>query len=160
VTVYYRSGYAGPSQTIPAGGKVNLNSTLKNNNASHEFGGPPSGSYGQPRTNPHPAAVSRAPKATARTQFVDNEIARMTGERDCLGRRLPQLPVAAEQPQHGERARLHDLESHRLPTDRRTTGPGMEAREVVAEARQSARRPVRHLGRQDLERGPIIRGVA
>jgi hypothetical protein len=82
VTVYYHRDYAGPSQTIPAGGKVNLNPTLKNDNASHMFGSP-SGSYGQPKANPHPAAVSRAPKATARTQFVDNEIARMTRERDC-----------------------------------------------------------------------------
>lgn len=38
VTVYYNSNYGGPSQVIPAGAKVNLNATLKNNNASHLFG--------------------------------------------------------------------------------------------------------------------------
>jgi len=35
VTIYYNSGYGGASQTVPAGGKANLNTTLKNNNASH-----------------------------------------------------------------------------------------------------------------------------
>ncbi|MDF8265612.1 peptidase inhibitor family I36 protein [Luteipulveratus flavus] len=38
VTVYYNSGYAGSTQTIASGGKVNLNATLKNNNASHRIG--------------------------------------------------------------------------------------------------------------------------
>lgn len=37
VRVYYNSGYAGASQDIASGSKVNLNSTLKNNNASHQF---------------------------------------------------------------------------------------------------------------------------
>lgn len=37
VTVYYNSDYQGTSQTIPAGGKVNLIPALKNNNASHGF---------------------------------------------------------------------------------------------------------------------------
>ena len=82
VTVYFNTGYAGTSQTIAAGGKVNLNATLKNQNASHQFG-PTDGTFGTPNTNPHPAAATRAPSATARTQFVDNEIARLTGERDC-----------------------------------------------------------------------------
>jgi hypothetical protein len=81
VTVYYGTGYTGASQTIPSGGKVNLNSTLKNDNASHKFGS--SASYGEPNTNPYPSATSRAPNATARTQFVDDEIARLTGERQC-----------------------------------------------------------------------------
>ncbi|AKU15622.1 phage tail tip lysozyme [Luteipulveratus mongoliensis] len=35
VTVYFNSDYGGSSQTIAAGTKANLNSTLKNNNASH-----------------------------------------------------------------------------------------------------------------------------
>lgn len=43
----------------------------------------PPGSYATPRNNPHPPANSRAPKATARTQFVADEIARLTGERQC-----------------------------------------------------------------------------
>jgi Peptidase inhibitor family I36/Peptidase family M23 len=39
VTVFYNSGHTGASQAIAAGGKVNLNATLKNENASHRFGG-------------------------------------------------------------------------------------------------------------------------
>jgi murein DD-endopeptidase MepM/ murein hydrolase activator NlpD len=38
VRVYYNTGYGGTYQEIPAGAKRNLNSTLKNNNASHKFG--------------------------------------------------------------------------------------------------------------------------
>ncbi len=38
VTVFYNSGYAGSSQTIAPGAAVNLNTTLKNQNASHRFG--------------------------------------------------------------------------------------------------------------------------
>ncbi len=38
VTVYYNSGYAGASQAVSPSSKVNLNSTLKNQNASHKFG--------------------------------------------------------------------------------------------------------------------------
>ena len=88
VTVYFNSGYSGPRQTIAAGGKVNLNSELKNENAGHKFGGdtgtpPPDGSYGTPTTNPHPAATARAPQATKRTQHVDDEIRRLTGETHC-----------------------------------------------------------------------------
>lgn len=37
VTVYFNSDYLGTSQTIPAGGKANLITALKNNNASHSF---------------------------------------------------------------------------------------------------------------------------
>lgn len=85
VTVFYNSGYAGASQSFAAGAEANLNATLKNNNASHRIGGstPPGGTYGAPGTNPHPSASTRAPAATARTQFVDNEIARLTGETQC-----------------------------------------------------------------------------
>jgi hypothetical protein len=81
VTVYYNSGYSGTSQTIPSGGKVNLDAALKNNNASHLFGSSPS--YDTPNENPYPSATGRAPNATERTQFVDDEIARLTGERQC-----------------------------------------------------------------------------
>lgn len=38
VTVYYNSNYGGSSQTIAAGAKADLSSTLKNNNASHRIG--------------------------------------------------------------------------------------------------------------------------
>jgi murein DD-endopeptidase MepM/ murein hydrolase activator NlpD len=38
VTVFYNSGYAGASQSFAAGAKVNLNATLKNENASHRIG--------------------------------------------------------------------------------------------------------------------------
>ncbi|MFD4668888.1 peptidase inhibitor family I36 protein [Lentzea sp. NPDC058450] len=87
VTVYYNSDYAGSKQTIAAGGKVNLNASLKNENASHRLndsgtgGGAPT--YAAPPNNPHPSAATRAPKATARTQFVDDQIARLTGEKQC-----------------------------------------------------------------------------
>jgi hypothetical protein len=37
VRVYYNTGYAGASQDFAAGAKGNLNATLKNNNASHQF---------------------------------------------------------------------------------------------------------------------------
>ena len=37
VTVYFNHDYKGARQTIKAGGKVNLNSDLKNENASHKF---------------------------------------------------------------------------------------------------------------------------
>jgi murein DD-endopeptidase MepM/ murein hydrolase activator NlpD len=39
VTVFYNSGYSGDSQTFASGAKVNLNATLKNDNAGHRFGG-------------------------------------------------------------------------------------------------------------------------
>ncbi|CRK61700.1 Group B streptococcal surface immunogenic protein [Alloactinosynnema sp. L-07] len=90
VTVFYNSGYDGSvnSQTIQAGAKVNLKDGIKNQNASHRFGGggggtPGTGSYATPPTNPHPASVSRAPNATARTKFVDDQIRLLTGEADC-----------------------------------------------------------------------------
>lgn len=38
VRVYYNSGYGGTYQQIAVGAKANLNSTLKNQNASHKFG--------------------------------------------------------------------------------------------------------------------------
>ncbi|PPK92624.1 peptidase M23-like protein [Kineococcus xinjiangensis] len=38
VTVYFNSGHSGAGQAIGSGGKVNLNDTLKNENASHKFG--------------------------------------------------------------------------------------------------------------------------
>ncbi|MFG1998682.1 peptidase inhibitor family I36 protein [Spirillospora sp. NPDC048911] len=41
VTVYYNSNYGGRSQSFKAGAKGNLNSGLKNQNASHRVGSPP-----------------------------------------------------------------------------------------------------------------------
>ncbi len=38
VTVFYNNNYGGSSQTIAPGAAVNLNTTLKNQNASHRFG--------------------------------------------------------------------------------------------------------------------------
>jgi surface antigen len=38
VRVYFNTGYAGKSQDFAAGAKGNLNTTLKNNNASHQIG--------------------------------------------------------------------------------------------------------------------------
>lgn len=46
VTVYYNSGYAGASQKFASGAKGNLNSTLKNNNASHRIGAAPASVHG------------------------------------------------------------------------------------------------------------------
>ena len=37
VRVYFNSSYGGTYQSIAAGAKANLNATLKNNNASHQF---------------------------------------------------------------------------------------------------------------------------
>lgn len=49
VTVYYNSGYGGSSQTIAVGAKVDLNATLKNNNAGHQFGVVSNGTTGPGR---------------------------------------------------------------------------------------------------------------
>jgi murein DD-endopeptidase MepM/ murein hydrolase activator NlpD len=38
VRVYFNSGYSGASQGVAAGARANLNATLKNENASHQFG--------------------------------------------------------------------------------------------------------------------------
>jgi hypothetical protein len=38
VTVFYNTGFGGASQVFTAGGSGNLNTTLKNNEASHQFG--------------------------------------------------------------------------------------------------------------------------
>ncbi|GAA3667407.1 peptidase inhibitor family I36 [Lentzea atacamensis] len=91
VTVYFNSGYGGSKQTIAANTKANLNSDLKNENASHKLndsgsgggGGGTGGTYGAPNDNPHPSATARAPQATKRTQHVDDEIRRLTGETHC-----------------------------------------------------------------------------
>lgn len=49
VTVFYNSGYTGSKQTFAAGTRANLNATLKNDNAGHYIGTPPTStklSYG------------------------------------------------------------------------------------------------------------------
>ena len=53
VVVYYNSNYGGASQTIAAGAKVNLNATLKNQNASHRYppAAPAPSSWGNPVNN-------------------------------------------------------------------------------------------------------------
>ena len=38
VTIYFNTGFAGRSQTIPAGSSANLDAALKNENASHRLG--------------------------------------------------------------------------------------------------------------------------
>ncbi|MFD7734405.1 CHAP domain-containing protein [Kitasatospora phosalacinea] len=48
VRVYYNSGYAGASQDFAPGAKGNLNATLKNNNASHQFLGSSGGGNESP----------------------------------------------------------------------------------------------------------------
>ena len=60
VTVYYNSYYGGASQTIPAGTQVNLNATLKNNNASHRFG----------TTTPPPSSTSVVGGYISRTEVL------------------------------------------------------------------------------------------
>ncbi|WP_329787583.1 peptidase inhibitor family I36 protein [Lentzea sp. DG1S-22] len=89
VTVFYNSNYGGAKQTFAAGAKGNLKAELKNENASHRFGDaggdpdPAPGTYPAPETNPHPEATARAPQATKRTQFIDDQIASKTGEKQC-----------------------------------------------------------------------------
>ncbi|MED7929116.1 peptidase inhibitor family I36 protein [Nonomuraea sp. LP-02] len=46
VRVYFNTGYAGSYQDFAAGAKANLNATLKNQNASHQFSPSSSGSGG------------------------------------------------------------------------------------------------------------------
>ncbi len=48
VRVYYNSGYGGASQDFGSGAKGNLNATLKNNNASHQFNPGTSGRFWLP----------------------------------------------------------------------------------------------------------------
>lgn len=64
VTVYYNSYYGGASQTIPAGAQVNLNATLKNNNASHQFGS----------NTPPPSGTSTVGGYISRTEVLDRAI--------------------------------------------------------------------------------------
>jgi surface antigen len=52
VTVYFNSGFGGASQVFTAGASGNLNSTLKNNEASHKFG--TSGGVTYPVGNDYP----------------------------------------------------------------------------------------------------------
>lgn len=68
VTVYFNSGYQGANQAVASRAQVNLNTTLKNNNASHKFetsgtGGPNNGSAPPPSSRqqpPPPPPVDRA----------------------------------------------------------------------------------------------------
>lgn len=49
VTVFFNSGFAGPSQTVPAGARANLRAGIKNENASHRFAAAPA-----PKPTPKP----------------------------------------------------------------------------------------------------------
>lgn len=62
VTVYYNSYYGGPSQRIAPGHKANLIPALKNNNASHKFGG-------QQSTPPKSSGTVRDVIRAARSQI-------------------------------------------------------------------------------------------
>jgi len=65
VTVYYNSGYLGAKRTIASSAKVNLNATLKNENASHKFEtNKPQPPPPQPRP-PGPAPPGPAPPGPA-----------------------------------------------------------------------------------------------
>jgi surface antigen len=59
VYVYYNSNYSGASQKIAAGTKANLNSTLKNNDASHHIGAISTGTAQTP-VNDYPYRYSAA----------------------------------------------------------------------------------------------------
>ncbi|USX48986.1 peptidase inhibitor family I36 protein [Lentzea sp. HUAS12] len=89
VTVFYNSNYGGAKQTFAAGAKGNLKAELKNENASHRIGDaggdpdPAPGTYPAPEANPYPEATAKAPNATKRTQFIDDQIASKTGEKQC-----------------------------------------------------------------------------
>lgn len=59
VYVYYNSNYGGSKQAIAAGAKANLNSTLKNNDASHHIGAISTGTAQNP-VNDYPYRNSAA----------------------------------------------------------------------------------------------------
>ncbi|HEY2738268.1 MAG TPA: peptidase inhibitor family I36 protein, partial [Thermoanaerobaculia bacterium] len=74
VRVYYNSGYAGAYQDFAAGAKGNLNSTLKNNNASHQFlssGGSTCSTSGLGDPNTCAQAVSWATSHETTTYHAD-----------------------------------------------------------------------------------------
>ena len=106
VRVYFNSGYAGAHQDFAPGAKGNLNATLKNQNASHEFltstvraAPPPAPATRTParRPSPGPTATSAAPRsapAPATTSWAwptaGRTAARTTPTR--TGRRSPRRP--------------------------------------------------------------------
>ena len=68
VRVYYNSGYEGSYQDFAPGAKGNLNATLKNNNASHQFlsssGGSCNSGFGDPNTCGQAVAWAKAHETT------------------------------------------------------------------------------------------------
>jgi len=74
VRVYFNTGYAGTYQDFAAGAKGNLNSTLKNNNASHQFltsGGSTCSASGLGDPNTCAQAVSWAKSHETTTYHAD-----------------------------------------------------------------------------------------
>jgi len=94
VTVYYNSGYKGESQVIADGESVNLNATLKNQNASHRIGEDgsnrtPPGDGNQPPPdpgslqNPYPAADGANGGYTPRAQWMKEKVEQEYPGLDC-----------------------------------------------------------------------------
>jgi len=89
VTVYYNSNYQGASQTIPAGASVNLNSTLKNQNASHRIGDGGSSDNTQPppatgsTKNPYRGAKGANGGYTPRAQWLKDKIHQQFPQIQC-----------------------------------------------------------------------------
>lgn len=89
VTVYYNSNYKGATQTIPAGASVNLNSTLKNQNASHRIGDGGSSDSTQPppatgsMKNPYAGAMGANGGYTPRTRWLKDKIQQQFPNIEC-----------------------------------------------------------------------------
>ena len=89
VTVYYNSNYKGATQAIPAGASVNLNSTLKNQNASHRIGDGGSSDSTQPppatgsMKNPYAGAMGANGGYTPRTQWLKDKIQQQFPNIEC-----------------------------------------------------------------------------
>ncbi|OLO52389.1 hypothetical protein BKH30_06780 [Actinomyces oris] len=89
VTVYYNSNYQGAIQTIPAGASVNLNSTLKNQNASHRIGDGGSSDNTQPppatgsTKNPYRGAKGANGGYTPRAQWLKDKIHQQFPQIQC-----------------------------------------------------------------------------
>ena len=99
VTVYFNSGYAGASQAVAPAARVNLNATLKNENASHRFGPnspvPPAPAP-VPTPQPVPPAPAPAPVSNAadraaswaerQASWAERRAERRVGAIECSGR--------------------------------------------------------------------------
>lgn len=76
VIVYYNSNFKGTSQTIPAGASVNLDPSLKNNNASHQIGTDTTDTPPEPgsATNPHGPEWGSNGGYTLRARWLKDKI--------------------------------------------------------------------------------------